>query len=378
MAHFRKAWLVVLGCWLIPGLPASAQETKKAELLLSKAEELTADDGKDTKLKKSFAKSYSVKLAEGKAYRIDLNSKDFDTYLRLVDAAGKEVAFNDDISQTNLNSRLVYLATKTGDYRIIVTSYPPGKTGSFVLEMKPATEKETAEARLQARVNGFADSSKAEQKKLVAELTKSFQAKGEDVTFKDAQTAAQLFLMADDSDVAFLRDMGQSFVKIFGAASSKQVAGLKPFLEQQLKQLDKIGTKIEIAGMKTDGKDFDLKRFKGKVVLVDFWATWCGPCIQEIPNIQDAYKKYHGKGFEVIGISLDRKDDDEKLANFIEKNKLPWGCITIEDSAKLVDKYEVNAIPHPVLVGRDGRIVSLRARGPQLERLLERLLVEKK
>jgi hypothetical protein len=80
----------------------------------------------------------------------------------------------------------------------------------------------------------------------------------------------------------------------------------------------------------------------------------------------------------VIGVSLDRKGDDEKLTKFMENRKMPWGCINIEDSEKLAKQHEVNAIPYPVLIGRDGRIVSLRGRGPTLERLLARLLDEKK
>ena len=381
MAHFRKigaAGMVALGCLFVPSVAALAQETKKAEVLFSKAEELTDADGKDTKLKNSFRKAYAVKLTEGKAYRIDLNSKDFDTFLRLESPDGKEVAFNDDIDEKDLNSRIIYLAPKTGEYKIIVTSYQKGTTGNFVLEMKPASEKEAVEARLMVRIERFADGTKAEQKQLVAEVTKGFQAKGENVTFKDAQIAAQLFMASDDSDAAFLRGMAQAFIKIFDGSADKRAATLGKFLESQMKNLDQIGTAIEIAGTKTDGKEFDLKNLKGKVVLVDYWATWCGPCIAEIPNIQEAYKKYHGKGFEVIGISLDRKDDDEKLAKFIETRELPWGCINIEDSAKLVKKYGVSAIPHPVLVGPDGRVVSMRARGPQLERLLDRLLIEKK
>ena len=228
------------------------------------------------------------------------------------------------------------------------------------------------------RIVTFADSSKDEQRKLILEVTKGFQAKDGDLTIKDAQIAAQLFFGADDSDAAFLREMGQGFSKIFKGANDPKLAGFSRELDASIKSLDKIGKEMPITGIKTDGKEFDLKNLKGKVVLVDFWATWCGPCIAELPNVQQAYKKYHGKGFEVIGISLDRKDDDEKLSKFIEDHKLPWACINIEDSKKLADKYQVNAIPYPVLIGRDGRVVSMRARGPQLERLLERLLKEEK
>src|SRR4051794_4157710 len=125
MSNQNKAWVMVFllgsACLLTTSTLSSAEEKKG--LLFTKKVELTADDDKDTKLKKSVCKVYTVKLTEGNAYRIDLSSEDFDTYLRVEDADGKEVAFNDDIAPDDLNSRLIYLAPKTGDYRLIVTSY---------------------------------------------------------------------------------------------------------------------------------------------------------------------------------------------------------------------------------------------------------------
>ncbi len=384
MARIRRTWLASVligaGCFLTAAASsARAQETKqepaKGEMLLSKSESLTADDDKDTKLKKSPRKLYKIKLNEGKAYRIDLNSKDFDTFLRLEDAKGKEVAFNDDVAQGNLNSQILFLAPKSGEYRVIVTTFD-GKTGAFQLEVKAASDAETTEARLQTRIAGFAEATPAEQKNLVAEVTKDLLKKGENVTFKDAQTAATLAMTLDEGDIKFARSTIGSFIKIFDGAADKKLTGLSRFLEGELKKLDKIGTEIVIAGRTTDGTDFELKNLKGKVVLVDFWATWCGPCIGEIPNIIEAQKKYGRQGFVIIGVSLDRDNDD--ITKFVEARKLPWKSINIEDSKKLAEKYGVNAIPYPVLVGRDGRIVSLRARGPQLDRLLDRLMTEKK
>jgi thiol-disulfide isomerase/thioredoxin len=385
MLHHGKTWLTAFvfgcGCVLLTGTPSSLRaaggdKQDPKDVLLRKAEAVTKDDEKDTKLKSFHRKVYTVKLMQGKAYRINLDSKDFDTFLRLENSTGKEVAFNDDVKQGNLNSQIVYETPKTGEYRIIVTSFD-GKVGDFVLEMRHATDAEAVEARLTNRINAFPESTPEEQKQLIAEVIKQFQQKGKDLTFNDARTAAGLAQMLDENDIKFTRDTLATFSKLFAAADDEKVAKLLPqFVDGLVKKLAIIGKELEISGKTTDDKDFDLKKLKGKVVLVDFWATWCGPCIQEIPNIVKAHEKYNSKGFEVIGISLDR--NDEAIVKFLEARKLPWGSINVKDSRLLADRYEVNAIPAPFLIGRDGRVVSTRARGPQLERLLERLINEKK
>src|SRR5207302_9350088 len=117
-----------------------------------------------------------------------------------------------------------------------------------------------------------------------------------------------------------------------------------------------------------DGKDFDLAKLKGKVVLIDFWATWCGPCRAELPNMKKVYERYHKDGFEIVGISLD--NDKSDLAAFLEKDKLPWPSI-FDQASDLADDYGVFSIPLPILVGRDGRVISLEARGVELDRLLK-------
>ena len=71
-----------------------------------------------------------------------------------------------------------------------------------------------------------------------------------------------------------------------------------------------------------DGHEVDLAQMRGKVVLIDFWATWCGPCVAELPNVLKAYEKLHPKGFEIVGISLD--SDRAKLETFIKEKNMTW------------------------------------------------------
>ena len=109
-------------------------------------------------------------------------------------------------------------------------------------------------------------------------------------------------------------------------------------------------------------------------MLLDFWATWCGPCVQELPNVVKTYDKYHSQGFEVIGISLDR--DRQKLAGFTKEKKMPWpqyfdGLVW---ENKLAVKYGINGIPATFLLDGQGKIIAKDLRGEALEQAVAKAL----
>ena len=122
------------------------------------------------------------------------------------------------------------------------------------------------------------------------------------------------------------------------------------------------------------GRTISLEKLRGKVVLVDFWATWCGPCRGEVPNVLKVYERFHAQGFEIISISLDRNVD--VLKSYIKSQKMEWNHIFDKDG-KLRDKYGVRGIPQMYVIGRDGKVLSESARGPELARVVEQGLKEK-
>jgi thiol-disulfide isomerase/thioredoxin len=162
----------------------------------------------------------------------------------------------------------------------------------------------------------------------------------------------------------------ETFIPLFEKSADPQVQRLAEKLAGGLRRLALLGQPLPVSGKLLDDTPFDPALLSGKVVLVDFWATWCGPCVAEIPAIRAHYDKYHAAGFEVVGVSLD--DDPAALREFVAEKEIPWPVIldSRDPRASLADRYGIKAIPAMFLVGRDGKVVSVRARGEALAALL--------
>lgn len=141
----------------------------------------------------------------------------------------------------------------------------------------------------------------------------------------------------------------------------------------ELKRLS-IGSEApEIIVSDPEGKQIALSSLRGKVVLIDFWASWCGPCRKENPNVVKVYEKYKNKGFEIFGVSLDK----EKAAwvQAIAADKLSWkhGSELAFWNSSFVKTYNIDGIPKTVLVDKNGIILAKDLRGAQLEQKLAEL-----
>lgn len=133
---------------------------------------------------------------------------------------------------------------------------------------------------------------------------------------------------------------------------------------------------MELTFTAIDGTRVDLADYRGKVVLIDCWATWCVPCIKELPNIKAAVAKWGDKGFAVIGISFDRIGDKEKLIKFVADEQLHWPHWFNESGGRnpFGVKYNLRSIPATFLLDRNGLLVTTDTHGDKLEAALQKLM----
>ena len=199
------------------------------------------------------------------------------------------------------------------------------------------------------------------------------------ILFMKAILYVQIF---DDSDKAtvLLKQLQKDFPK---TKQGKQVDEILANFERQ-KEAEKIRRALVVGSKFPDfnekdvnGKPISVANHKGKVVLVDFWATWCGPCVRELPTVLEAYRKHHANGFEIVGISLDQSM--EKLKDFTKEQGMTWqqffdGKVW---QNKLAQQYGVNSIPATYLLDKDGVIIGKDLRGPELDKALVEALAKK-
>ncbi len=143
------------------------------------------------------------------------------------------------------------------------------------------------------------------------------------------------------------------------------------------RSLTEIGTKApEFTAPNPQGEEIALKDVLGKVTLVDFWAAWCKPCRVENPNIVKVYNKYHDKGFNIIGVSLDREGQKEKWMKAIEEDNLTWNQVSNLKfwNDPVAQLYNVRAIPAAFLLDENGVIVATNLRGDALEAKVKELI----
>jgi peroxiredoxin len=216
-------------------------------------------------------------------------------------------------------------------------------------------------ARAQA---GKYDEALARYKELMRGLGKEDQ---EEFAVNFADTLASAATAAGEYAIA--KQVYETLLDRYGESPT-----LRQKVREDLSRLDKVNKPAPALAVKdVKGASFRLPDLKGKYVLVDFWATWCAPCVAELPKVQEAYTKYHAAGFEVVGVSLD--ETRTALLDFVKARNIPWRQVhNASGGGDLVEAFGVNSIPATFLIDPEGTIIRLDLRGPALDQTLAKLI----
>lgn len=152
------------------------------------------------------------------------------------------------------------------------------------------------------------------------------------------------------------------------AALSAEGQAVPPQILPQLAN----NTPLDLKVTAVDGSEINLSKLRGKVVLLDFWSTRCPPCVEELPNVFAAYNKFHGKGFEIIGISTD--ENRESLIRFIKARGITWPQY-FDDNRQISQRWNIPGLPTMWLINKKGLVANMKARD-DLQGNVEKLLAQ--
>ena len=358
---------MALAVTIMPNVGA-AQDENEAQAQPN-PEVFNVPEGKDSEF-------YETRLKEIAA-EFDLEAKDCANqeeknvlWKKMGGSATAIYQYTDDDSTRTVNKRAMSLALQcymiTGDVEAIQKLRDVATFEAHVKALDRAV--------LLTTIRNFVDKN---DKEGLSKALDDFFAKSEDPNVANCAHDLATTFAQYDSEIAkaFSDRVVQEFQN--GGDVQKEIA--KSF-EARVRFNNLVGNELKIEGLDIDGIELDWSSYRGKVVLVDFWATWCPPCRAEHPNVQALYEKYHEAGFDVLGISCDA--DVDALKKFVEEHKIPWNNgvekLTQEanekDGKEFVSPYEyygIGSIPTMILVGKDGKVLDARARGERLKKLLE-------
>jgi thiol-disulfide isomerase/thioredoxin len=241
----------------------------------------------------------------------------------------------------------------------------------------PAVKEVIVRMRLAREMQRWSQLTRSEREKAISRFVADVKQEGLTPSHSDL-----VMRLSDNLEMSNQRELAKAAIEplipLFQNATEPAVQRRAPLMEGIVRRLDLIGKPLELQGTMLDGTEFDWSSYRGKVVLVDFFANWCGVCREEVPTILQAYRAYHDKGFEVVGVSLDRSttlaEAYRKQTGFRFPTLFSSDPQAMEWKSPLAMKYGITALPRAILVDQEGNVVDTFARGPRLGQLLSDLL----
>ena len=289
---------------------------------------------------------------------------------RIVDYKKDNHSFSANVFLENGNIQLVY-----GEGQINVTGTPLNEAYTAFLKKSGDMNAQMREVFKKSHDESLTNEQRGEIYDKLEEMRKQKQDMIKETIDAHINDAMGVMMVAgfgrsykDDQQKAWILQIPES----------KRNAGINRMLSRiECREKTAVGQKFTDFAMKTpEGKDVKLSDFvsKNKYTLLDFWASWCGPCRGEMPNVAKAYKTYHKKGLGIVGVSLD--DSAEKWTAAIKTLKMEWDNMSdlkgwASEGSKL---YGVTGIPATVLIDQEGTIIARDLRGEKLEEKLKELL----
>ena len=232
--------------------------------------------------------------------------------------------------------------------------------------------------KLEAKVGTAFNASPEELESLVGDVMDQIEEIGVNrTTYSIASQLAQMLAYKDQSKLA--AELYEDLAVRLEDSEDEQMRSMAARARGSARRLALMDNSMEVSGKTADGEAVNLDDYMGKVVLVDFWASWCGPCIGEIPNMKKALENYPDK-FVILGINMDDSIDAYQTA--LKKHEISWTNIVGDEengsgwSHPIAVRYGISGIPTAILVDQKGKVVSLNARGNKLDEKLEELLGE--